>query len=120
MQDTNGDFNFLKSGLHKWAGDAYEFNKKEPYIELVTSPNNPNGFTRHDVVKGDKGILIDDLAFYQPQYTLILSLVEYDIMILSLQSRGNVFDVRLICLSPIEVTFFILVLDLLFSIFKLA
>ncbi|KAK9066463.1 hypothetical protein SSX86_013785 [Deinandra increscens subsp. villosa] len=72
---------YLKSGLHKWAGDAYEFNKQEPYIELVTSPNNPDGFTRQDVVKGDKGILIHDLAYYWPQYTPILVPADYDIML---------------------------------------
>ncbi|MFS7957019.1 putative transaminase [Helianthus anomalus] len=95
MEDTNGDFNFLKSGLHKWAGDAYEFNKKEPYIELVTSPNNPNGFTRHDVVKGDKGILIDDLSYYRPQYTPILSLATYDIMIFTVSKSTGHGDSRI-------------------------
>ncbi|KAK1433841.1 hypothetical protein QVD17_10759 [Tagetes erecta] len=81
---------YLKSGLHKWAGDAYTFNKEEPYIELVTSPNNPDGFTRQDVVKGDKGILIHDLAYYWPQYTPILSPADYDIMLFTVsKSTGH-------------------------------
>ncbi|KAJ0709211.1 putative transaminase [Helianthus annuus] len=81
---------YLKSGLHKWAGDAYKFNKEEPYIELVTSPNNPDGFTRQDAVKGDKGILIHDLAYYWPQYTPILSPADYDIMLFTVsKSTGH-------------------------------
>ncbi|KAI3785795.1 hypothetical protein L1987_44920 [Smallanthus sonchifolius] len=81
---------YLKSGLHKWAGDAYEFNKEQPYIELVTSPNNPDGFTRQEVVKGDKGILIHDLAYYWPQYTPILSPADYDIMLFTVsKSTGH-------------------------------
>ncbi|KAI3726982.1 hypothetical protein L1987_66789 [Smallanthus sonchifolius] len=81
---------YLKSGLHKWAGDAYKFNKEQPYIELVTSPNNPDGFTRQDVVKGDKGILIHDLAYYWPQYTPILLPAVYDIMLFTVsKSTGH-------------------------------
>ncbi|XP_076939496.1 tryptophan aminotransferase-related protein 2-like [Bidens hawaiensis] len=81
---------YLKSGLHKWAGDAYAFNKEEPYIELVTSPNNPDGFTRQEVVKGDKGILIHDLAYYWPQYTPILLPADYDIMLFTVsKSTGH-------------------------------
>lgn len=81
---------YLKSGLHKWAGDANEFNKEEPYIELVTSPNNPDGFTKQAVVKGDKGILIHDLAYYWPQYTPIISPADYDIMLFTVsKSTGH-------------------------------
>lgn len=81
---------YLKSGLHKWAGDAYKFNKQNPYIELVTSPNNPDGSTRQDVVKGHKGILIHDLAYYWPQYTPILSPADYDIMLFTVsKSTGH-------------------------------
>ncbi|PKI26156.1 hypothetical protein CRG98_049155, partial [Punica granatum] len=44
----------LKSGLYKWEGDAYDFDKEGPYIELVTSPNNPDGSIRGPVVnRGD-------------------------------------------------------------------
>ncbi|XP_076930311.1 tryptophan aminotransferase-related protein 2-like [Bidens hawaiensis] len=81
---------YLKSGLHKWAGDAHKFNKQEPYIELVTSPNNPDGSTRQSVVKGDKGILIHDLAYYWPQYTPILSPADNDIMLFTVsKSTGH-------------------------------
>ncbi|CAI9280425.1 unnamed protein product [Lactuca saligna] len=82
---------YLKSGLHKWAGDAHKFNKEEPYIELITSPNNPDGSSRQDVVKGHKGILIHDLAYYWPQYTPILSPPpDYDIMLFTVsKSTGH-------------------------------
>ncbi|KAK9054541.1 hypothetical protein SSX86_025619 [Deinandra increscens subsp. villosa] len=81
---------YLRSGLHKWAGDANEFSKQEPYIELVTSPNNPDGFTRQNVVKGNKGILVHDLAYYWPQYTPILLPADYDIMLFTVsKSTGH-------------------------------
>ncbi|XP_071729337.1 L-tryptophan--pyruvate aminotransferase 1-like [Rutidosis leptorrhynchoides] len=73
---------YLKSGLHKWSGDAYKFDHNgKPYIEVVTSPNNPDGSKREAVVNGDKGSLIYDLAYYWPQYTPILGPADYDIML---------------------------------------
>lgn len=69
----------LKSGLYKWAGDARSFNKEVPYIELVTSPNNPDGFVRHSMVNRTGGILVHDLAYYWPQYTPISSPADHDL-----------------------------------------
>lgn len=81
---------YLKSGLYKWAGDAYKFAKDQPYIELVTSPNNPDGSIRQAVVNGDKGILIHDLAYYWPQYTPISSPADHDIMLFTVsKSTGH-------------------------------
>lgn len=81
---------FLKSGLHKWAGDAHEFNPNGPYIELVTSPNNPDGSTRKPVVNGNKGIRIHDLAYYWPQYTPISTLADHDLMLFTVsKSTGH-------------------------------
>lgn len=81
---------FLKSGLHKWAGDAYSFNKDEPYIELVTSPNNPDGFPRQAVVNRNQGILIHDFAYYWPQYIPISSPADHDIMLFTVsKSTGH-------------------------------
>ncbi|KAK1425890.1 hypothetical protein QVD17_21252 [Tagetes erecta] len=73
--------NLVRSGLYKWDGDAHEFDKDEPYIELVTSPNNPSGVIRGPVVSRDGGILVHDLAYYWPQYTPITSSLEFDIML---------------------------------------
>ncbi|XP_015882478.3 tryptophan aminotransferase-related protein 2 isoform X1 [Ziziphus jujuba] len=69
----------LKSGLYKWAGDARSFNQDSPYIELVTSPNNPDGFVRHSMVNKTGGTLIHDLAYYWPQYTPISSPADNDL-----------------------------------------
>ncbi|KAM1259482.1 hypothetical protein ACFX2J_038791 [Malus domestica] len=69
----------LKSGLYKWAGDARRFSKEGPYIELVTSPNNPDGFVRHSMVNRTGGILVHDLAYYWPQYTPISSPADHDL-----------------------------------------
>ncbi|KAL0318527.1 UNVERIFIED_CONTAM: Tryptophan aminotransferase-related protein 2 [Sesamum angustifolium] len=82
---------FLKSGLYKWAGDAHKFKKDKPYIELVTSPNNPDGLSREAVVKQDQGILIHDLAYYWPQYTSISSSpADHDIMLFTVsKSTGH-------------------------------
>ncbi|GER38491.1 tryptophan aminotransferase related 2 [Striga asiatica] len=82
---------FLKSGLYKWAGDARKFKKNEPYIELVTSPNNPDGSTRDSVVNRNRGILVHDLAYYWPQYTSISSSpADYDIMLFTVsKSTGH-------------------------------
>ncbi|XP_008239306.1 PREDICTED: tryptophan aminotransferase-related protein 2 [Prunus mume] len=70
---------YLKSGLYKWAGDARSFDKEGPYIELVTSPNNPDGFVRHSMVNRSGGILVHDLAYYWPQYTPISSAADHDL-----------------------------------------
>ncbi|VVA38390.1 PREDICTED: tryptophan [Prunus dulcis] len=70
---------YLKSGLYKWAGDARSFDKEGPYIELVTSPNNPDGFVRHSMVNRTGGILVHDLAYYWPQYTPISSAADHDL-----------------------------------------
>ncbi|PON96703.1 Pyridoxal phosphate-dependent transferase, major region, subdomain [Trema orientale] len=62
---------YQKSALHKWTGDSRSFNKMEPYIELVTSPNNPaDGFIRHPCVNRSGGaVIIHDVACYWPQNT---------------------------------------------------
>ncbi|KAL6524509.1 Tryptophan aminotransferase-related protein 2 [Orobanche hederae] len=83
---------FLKSGLYKWGGNAHKFKKdNKPYIELVNSPNNPDGSSRQAVVDQDQGILIHDLAYYWPQYTPISSSpADHDIMLFTVsKSTGH-------------------------------
>ncbi|XP_030458287.2 tryptophan aminotransferase-related protein 2 isoform X3 [Syzygium oleosum] len=80
----------LKSGLYKWGGDAHNFTKTGPYIELVTSPNNPDGFVRQSVVNRSGGILVHDLAYYWPQYTPITSAADYELMLFTVsKSTGH-------------------------------
>ncbi|KAI3900552.1 hypothetical protein MKW92_043562 [Papaver armeniacum] len=81
----------LKSRLYKWGGDAYKFDdKNEPYIEVVCSPNNPDGHTMEPVVNGNGGKLIYDLAYYWPQYTPITKPADHDIMLFTVsKSTGH-------------------------------
>ncbi|XP_010533485.1 PREDICTED: tryptophan aminotransferase-related protein 2 [Tarenaya hassleriana] len=80
----------LKSSLYKWAGDAKSYREEGPYIELVTSPNNPDGFVRQSVVNRSKGILIHDLAYYWPQYTPITSVLDHELMLFTVsKSTGH-------------------------------
>ncbi|XP_061986320.1 tryptophan aminotransferase-related protein 1-like [Populus nigra] len=73
---------FLLSGLYKWEGDAHTFDKDGPYIEVVTSPNNPDGAIREAVVNLGEGKLVYDLAYYWPQYTPITDHpLDHDIML---------------------------------------
>ncbi|PIN09986.1 L-tryptophan--pyruvate aminotransferase [Handroanthus impetiginosus] len=72
---------FLRSRLFKWSGDARCFDKDGPYIEMVTSPNNPDGVIREPVVNRATGMLVHDLAYYWPQYTAITSPADHDIML---------------------------------------
>ncbi|PON72251.1 Pyridoxal phosphate-dependent transferase, major region, subdomain [Parasponia andersonii] len=61
---------YQKSALHKWAGDSRSFNKMGPYIELMTSLNNPaDGFIRHSCVNKSGEVVIYGLAYFWPQYT---------------------------------------------------
>ncbi|XP_038878565.1 tryptophan aminotransferase-related protein 2-like isoform X2 [Benincasa hispida] len=80
----------VKSGIHKWGGDAKAFDKDEPYIELVTSPNNPDGFVRYPVVNRTGGILVHDLAYYWPQYTPISTPADNDLSLFTVsKSTGH-------------------------------
>ncbi|TQD70322.1 hypothetical protein C1H46_044143 [Malus baccata] len=84
MHSYPDETDYLCSALYKWTGDAYAFNKTRhgPYIEVVNTPNNPDGTLREAVVKNrsDQGKLIHDLAYYWPQYTPITRPADHDIM----------------------------------------
>ncbi|KAJ4829532.1 Tryptophan aminotransferase- protein 2, partial [Turnera subulata] len=80
----------LKSGIHKWAGDAAKFNKDGPFIELITSPNNPDGYNRGPAVHRTGGKLFHDLAYYWPQYAAISSSADHEIMLFTVsKSTGH-------------------------------
>lgn len=85
----------LKSGLYKWKGDASKFIKDEPYIEVVTSPNNPDGSIRRAVVNGSGGILVHDLAYYWPQYTPISFQADHDIMLFTVSKSTGHAGIRI-------------------------
>ncbi|KAK3416759.1 hypothetical protein EUGRSUZ_H02519 [Eucalyptus grandis] len=71
----------LQSKLYKWEGDAHKFNKDEPFIEIVTTPNNPDGSIREPVVNRPNGKVVYDLAYYWPHFTPITHQADYDIML---------------------------------------
>uniref|UniRef100_A0A0E0MRX1 tryptophan transaminase n=1 Tax=Oryza rufipogon TaxID=4529 RepID=A0A0E0MRX1_ORYRU len=82
---------FLRSGLFRWAGDADAF-KGDSYIELVCSPNNPDGAIREAVLdpKTGNGRTVHDLAYYWPQYTPITKRASHDIMLFTVsKSTGH-------------------------------
>ncbi|KAK4715914.1 hypothetical protein R3W88_014252 [Solanum pinnatisectum] len=60
---------FVRSGIHKWVGDARTYEKNGVYIEFIRSPNNPDGY---------------DLAYYWPQYTAITSFANHDVMLFTI------------------------------------
>ncbi|KAH9301676.1 hypothetical protein KI387_013259, partial [Taxus chinensis] len=78
---------YLQAGIYKWAGNIASRTTESPYIEIITSPNNPDGEIRHPVVNGS-GYQIYDLAYYWPHYTPITSPVDEDIMLFAL-SKGT-------------------------------
>ncbi|CAH9131963.1 unnamed protein product [Cuscuta epithymum] len=73
--------NLLRSRSYKWGGDARNFDKEEAYIELVTTPNNPDGAIREPVVNRPQGTVIYDFAYYWPHYTAISSPPSHDLML---------------------------------------
>ncbi|GMH31453.1 hypothetical protein Nepgr_033296 [Nepenthes gracilis] len=86
---------YMKSGLYKWAGDAESFNKEEPYIELITSPNNPDGFMRQPKVNRSMGMLIHDFAYYWPQYAPITRAADHDLMLFTISKSSGHAGVRI-------------------------
>ncbi|XP_072150816.1 tryptophan aminotransferase-related protein 1-like [Setaria viridis] len=73
--------NFLNSGLYRWDGDANTTFAGDTCIELVCSPNNPDGGIRKAVTKSKSGKTIHDFAYYWPQYTPITEAADHDIML---------------------------------------
>ncbi|KAF8727052.1 hypothetical protein HU200_019550 [Digitaria exilis] len=71
------------SGYYRWAGDATTFAAGDDYecIELVCSPNNPDGAVRDAVVTSAGAKPIHDLVYYWPQYTPITRRAAHDIML---------------------------------------
>ncbi|KAK8456954.1 hypothetical protein SEVIR_3G100800v4 [Setaria viridis] len=72
--------NYLNSGLYRWDGDANTFDG-DTCIELVCSPNNPDGSIRKTTVKAKYGKTIHDFAYYWPQHTPITEAASHDIML---------------------------------------
>lgn len=82
LQEYKDAIGILQSRLFQWGGDAALYDENEPYIEVVTSPNNPDGTLRVPVAKSAaEGKLIHDLAYYWPHYTPITHQADHDVML---------------------------------------
>ncbi|CAL9054541.1 unnamed protein product [Musa banksii] len=79
---------YLRSALYRWSGDASKF-EGDAYIEVVCSPNNPDGSIREAVLKSSNGKTIHDLAYYWPQYTPITAAADHDIMLFTVSKLSG-------------------------------
>ncbi|XP_029130280.1 tryptophan aminotransferase-related protein 4 isoform X2 [Cajanus cajan] len=78
---------FFKSEDYKFNGDTSMWkndSSKSSFIELVTSPNNPDGHLKKAVLQGQYVKTIHDLAYYCPHFTPILAPADEDLMIFTL------------------------------------
>nr|AZG03002.1 alliinase [Allium sativum] len=75
---------------YEWKGNASDYvNAPNPkdYIELVTSPNNPEGLLRKSIIKGS--LAVYDHATYWPHYTPIKYTSDEDIMLFALSKYSG-------------------------------
>ncbi|CAJ2666275.1 unnamed protein product [Trifolium pratense] len=80
---------FFKSDNYKFIGDTTMWKNdgsNVTYIELVTSPNNPDGQLKKAILQDQRQNVktIHDLAYYWPHYTPILQPADEDLMIFTL------------------------------------
>ncbi|TYJ25286.1 hypothetical protein E1A91_A07G039400v1 [Gossypium mustelinum] len=79
---------FFNSEDYKFEGDTSLCNNnngcKGNFIELVTSPNNPDGQLKKAVLQGPSAKTIHDFAYYWPHYTPIPALADENLMIFTL------------------------------------
>lgn len=79
----------LQPGGAKWAEFTESFILEEAAndrfsIEVITSPNNPDGSLRESVLSGNGSRSVYDLAYYWPHYTAISGPLDQDLMIFTL------------------------------------
>ncbi|XP_078180960.1 tryptophan aminotransferase-related protein 2-like [Carex rostrata] len=77
----SGMVDFMKSKLFHWAGDAATYRGDDNFIELVCSPNNPDGAIRDAVLGHEVGRRVHDMAYNWPQYTPMRGAADQDIML---------------------------------------
>ncbi|VVB11690.1 unnamed protein product [Arabis nemorensis] len=81
---------FFDSAHLKFEGDASEWKKSEPndnitqVIEVVTSPNNPDGKLKGAVLDGPNVKTIHDYAYYWPYFSPITKPVDEELSLFSL------------------------------------
>ncbi|CAJ1953083.1 unnamed protein product [Sphenostylis stenocarpa] len=78
---------FFKSEDYKFNGDTSMWKNdtsNSTFIELVTSPNNPDGDMKKAILQGQFVKTIHDLAYYWPHFTPITAPADEDLMIFTL------------------------------------
>ncbi|XP_027357438.1 tryptophan aminotransferase-related protein 4-like [Abrus precatorius] len=78
---------FFKSEDYKFNGDSSMWKSdasNTTFVELVTSPNNPDGQLKKAVLQGQFVKTIHDLSYFWPHFTPIPAPVDEDLMIFSL------------------------------------
>ncbi|WCJ44071.1 tryptophan aminotransferase related 1 [Euphorbia peplus] len=79
---------FFNSEDYKFSGHTFsvkdDMNSSENYIEIVTSPNNPDGQLKKAILEGESVKTIHDFAYYWPHFTPITAPADEDLMIFSL------------------------------------
>ncbi|KAL4354693.1 hypothetical protein GQ457_06G006660 [Hibiscus cannabinus] len=79
---------FFNSQDYKFEGDTSLYNNGRfslgNFVELVTSPNNPDGKLKKAVLQGPSVKTIHDLAYYWPHYTPVPAPADEDLMIFTL------------------------------------
>ncbi|XP_043719975.1 tryptophan aminotransferase-related protein 4-like [Telopea speciosissima] len=81
----------FKSRNFEWQGDASlwknnisNLNSTKSFIEIVTSPNNPDSNLREPVLQGSNVKIMYDHAYYWPHYSAIPAPVNEELMIFTL------------------------------------
>ncbi|KAJ8760504.1 hypothetical protein K2173_015171 [Erythroxylum novogranatense] len=74
------DFEF-SGDTSSWKND---YDPLHSYIELVTSPNNPDGKLRKAVLQGQSVHFIHDLAYYWPHFTAIPAPADENLVLFTL------------------------------------
>ncbi|KAL1219690.1 Tryptophan aminotransferase-related protein 3 [Cardamine amara subsp. amara] len=79
---------FFRSAHLKFEGDAHVWKQRNDnitqVIEIVTSPNNPDGKAKRAVLDGPNVKTIHDYAYYWPYFTPITHQVDEDLSLFSL------------------------------------
>jgi L-tryptophan---pyruvate aminotransferase len=92
-----GIADLLKSGLFHWGGDAFSFEESgnSSFIEIVCSPNNPDGSIRSAILDTEAGKRVHDLAYYWPQYTPMRDPADEDIMLFTVSKATGHAGMRI-------------------------
>lgn len=96
----SGMVDFMQSRLFHWAGDAAAYRGDDNFIELVCSPNNPDGAIRDAVLGNEVGRRVHDMAYNWPQYTPMRGSADHDIMLFTVSKATGHAGTRIGLAQP--------------------